>query len=181
MKLVPSGSQTVGPFFTIGLGHRCASQPVATTPITVCGKVVDGNGNGVGDATLEIWQADPQGHYASDPANASGIATGFARIAPDELGQFTFTTCRPGPVPFDENTQQAPHLVVLVFARGLLRHLITRMYFPGEPGNPTDPVLQSLHFERRDTLIAQSTAASADTLEWNIVLQGENETVFFAW
>lgn len=182
MTLVPTGSQTVGPFFTIGLGHLCAAGPaLAATPITIRGRIVDGSGNGVPDAALEIWQADPLGHYASEPDDASGLATGFARIAPDEFGQFDFTTCRPGPVPFDETTQQAPHLVVLVFARGLLRHLITRMYFPGEPGNATDPVLQSLPSDRRPTLIAQGSAASAHTLEWNIVLQGENETVFFAW
>jgi protocatechuate 3,4-dioxygenase alpha subunit len=84
-------------------------------------------------------------------------------------------------VAFDGIRKQAPHLVVLVFARGLLRHLITRMYFADEPGNATDPLLQSLPDDRRSTLIAQGTSDSADTLHWDVVLQGENETVFFAW
>lgn len=177
MKLVPTGSQTVGPFFAIGLSDLCAGPPPAEAAIvTIQGRVLDGNNNGVPDAVLEIWQADPQGRYGVSPS-----AAGFARIAPDEFGQFRFTTCRPGPVPFDETTQQAPHLAVLVFARGLLRHLITRMYFPGEPGNATDPVLQSLPSDRRHTLIAHRAAADPDSVEWDIVLQGENETVFFAW
>jgi protocatechuate 3,4-dioxygenase alpha subunit len=135
----------------------------------------------VPDAVLELWQSDPLGNYPTGSADASGLAAGFARIATDDKGSFSFTTCRPGAVAFDGIQKQAPHLVVLVFARGLLRHLITRMYFPDEPGNATDPLLQSLPDDRRPTLIARGTSGAADTLYWNVVLQGENETVFFAW
>jgi protocatechuate 3,4-dioxygenase alpha subunit len=182
MKLVATASQTVGPFFGIGLGHLSSAQPsIKTTPVTVHGRVIDGNGDSVPDAVLEFWQADPFGHYASSPPDASGLASGFVRIVPDVRGCFTFTTCCSGPVPFDDARPQAPHLVVLVFARGLLRQLITRMYFPDEPGNATDPVLQSLSEERRKTLIAQCGPKNTDTLVWNIVLQGEDETVFFVW
>jgi len=182
MKLVATGSQTVGPFFSIGFGHLCSvTAAVEARPITVHGKVIDGDGEPVPDAVLELWQADPLGNYPTGSANASGHAAGFARIATDDKGSFSFTTCRPGAVAFDGIRKQAPHLVVLVFARGLLRHLITRMYFADEPGNATDPLLQSLPDDRRSTLIAQGTSDSADTLHWDVVLQGENETVFFAW
>jgi protocatechuate 3,4-dioxygenase, alpha subunit len=182
MKLVSSGSQTVGPFFSIGLTHLCAGQASRETPpVNVRGRVLDGNGDGVLDAVLEIWQADPRGQYSSGPADDSGLPSGFARIATESDGCFSFTTCRPGPVVFDDKRKQAPHLVVLVFARGLLRQLVTRMYFSGERANDEDPVLQSIPKDRRATLIACQASSSAGNLEWNIVLQGEEETVFFAW
>jgi protocatechuate 3,4-dioxygenase, alpha subunit len=182
MKFVPTGSQTVGPFFAIGLNHLC-TQPasVDSGTVRIQGRIIDGNGDAVPDAVLEIWQADRQGCYATEAAHPSGYAVGFRRIASEDLGCFSFTACRPGPVPFDNLREQAPHLVVLVFARGLLRHLITRMYFPDEPSNATDPILQSLPADRRETLIARSGNLSAATLTWDIVLQGVAETVFFAW
>jgi protocatechuate 3,4-dioxygenase, alpha subunit len=182
MKSVPTSSQTVGPFFAIGLDHLYAlPTSVESGMAIVRGRVVDGNGETVPDAMLEIWQADPGGHYAPDRISASGRAIGFRRIASDDRGRFSFTTYRPGPVPFDNTHEQAPHLVVLVFARGLLRQLITRMYFPHEPLNATDPILQSLPLDRRETLVARVTDQDAGSLEWDIVLQGEAETVFFAW
>jgi protocatechuate 3,4-dioxygenase alpha subunit len=182
MKLVATGSQTVGPFFSIGFGHLGSlAAAVDSKPVTVHGKVIDGEGESVPDAVLEFWQADPLGNYATASADVSGLAAGFARIATDDDGCFGFSTCRPGAVAFDGIQMQAPHLVVLVFARGLLRHLITRMYLPDEPGNATDPLLQSLPDDRRPTLIARKISGSADSLHWEVVLQGENETVFFAW
>lgn len=180
MRLVPSASQTVGPFFFIGLGHLCdVPRTFEAKSATVHGRVVDANGAPVPDAVLELWQADGAGRYTTEPDTASGQPFGFARIATGDDGSFRFTTCLPGAVPFDGNRMQAPHIVVLFFCRGLLRHLIARMYFPDEPANATDPVLQSLPADRRATLIAHNI--SPETLEWNIVLQGENETVFFAW
>lgn len=180
MRLVATASQTVGPFFYIGLGHLCnAQRSLETIPAAVHGKVLDALGVPVPDAVLELWQANTRGHYVAEPESNSGAASGFARIATDDQGCFSFNTCRPGAVPFDSEQMQAPHIVVLVFCRGLLRHLMTRMYFPDEPANDADPVLQSLPADRRRTLIASK--ASPDTLEWNIVLQGEDETVFFAW
>lgn len=183
MKLIPTASQTVGPFFRIGLGYLCeGSTPADSQIVSVRGRVLDGERNPVPDAVLELWQADPQGHYTGHaPADGSGRAGGFARIATDESGSFHFCTCLPGAVPFDDISMQAPHIVVLVFARGLMRHLITRMYFPGQPANSSDPVLQSIPEERRYTLIAQSQSSSSDELEWDVVLHGAGETVFFAW
>ncbi|HUB30397.1 MAG TPA: protocatechuate 3,4-dioxygenase subunit alpha [Terracidiphilus sp.] len=181
MKLVPSGSQTVGPFFSIGLTHLCTAQPSRETPpVTVRGRVLDGNGDGVPDAVLEIWQADSCGLYSSGPADASGMPSGFARITSGEDGCFSFATCLPGRIAFDDKRSQAPHLVVLVFARGLLRQLITRMYFSGEALND-DPVLASIPEDRRRTLVARPGTDSTGHLEWNVVLQGEEETVFFMW
>ena len=183
MKLVPTGSQTVGPYFRIGMDHLCAaSGVVAPKPVTVRGCMSDGNGQPVCDAMVEIWQANSAGEYPLDKGvDSGGRSVGFARVATDSAGCFSFTTSKPGAVPFDEERVQAPHLVVLVFARGLLRHLITRMYFPDEPANGIDPVLQSIEEGRRDTLVARSSSSDAETIEWNIVLQGQNETVFFAW
>jgi protocatechuate 3,4-dioxygenase alpha subunit len=182
MKLVPTASQTVGPYFRIGLQHLCrAAESTETESFNVHGRVLDAIRVPVPDAMLELWQADPVGLYSKDKEIAanSGFAPGFARITTDDAGRFRFTTCRPGAVPFDNHRMQAPHIVVLFFARGLLRHLITRMYFPDQPANETDPVLQSVPEERRGTLIARTQ--SAGNLEWNIVLQAEDETVFFAW
>jgi protocatechuate 3,4-dioxygenase alpha subunit len=183
MKLVPTASQTVGPYFRIGLQHLCraAESTTETESFNVHGRVLDANRVPVPDAMLELWHADPVGLYSKDKEIAanSGFAPGFARITTDDAGRFRFTTCRPGAVPFDNHRMQAPHIVVLFFARGLLRHLITRMYFPDQPANETDPVLQSVPEERRGTLIARTQ--SAGNLEWNIVLQAEDETVFFAW
>ena len=184
MKLVPTASQTVGPFFRIGLGHLCEGPATQQgRVVSVHGRVLDAEGKPVPDAVLELWQANPEGHYAVDRAtvDVSGRAAGFARIATDESGAFQFCRCMPGAVAFDDTAMQAPHIVVLVFARGLMRHLITRMYFPGEPGNESDPILQSIAEERRGTLIARSESRSSDELEWDVVLQGAGETVFFAW
>src|SRR5277367_5501187 len=163
MKLEPSGSQTVGPFFTIGLdyliSHAVQEPAIGAEAITVRGRVVDADGIPVPDAMLELWQADPSGRYTSDAqtavVNKATELPGFARLATDEQGMFRFTTVKPGDVPFGDGRMQAPHIVVLIFMRGLLRHLITRMYFPDEPANATDPVLQLLPEDRRGTVIAQ--------------------------
>jgi protocatechuate 3,4-dioxygenase, alpha subunit len=182
MKLVATGSQTVGPFFSIGLSHLCSSQaPVESRQVTVHGRVIDGNGDPVSDAVLEVWRADPSGRYSSTPSDVSSLASGFTRVASDERGCFSFKTCRPGLVDFNGVQRQAPHLVVLVFARGLLRQLITRMYFPDEPSNGADPVLHSVPPDRRKTVTAKRSLVHPDILKWDIVLQGEDETVFFAW
>lgn len=182
MKLVATGSQTVGPFFSIGLGYLCAApSSIETKQVKIHGRVIDGNGQPVPDAVLERWQADQLGNYSPKSTDASGLVAGFARIVTENEGCFSFSTCRPGMVAFDSIRKQAPHLVVLVFARGLLRHLITRMYFPDEPGNAADPLLQSLPDDRRRTLIARHSSRSEDALEWDVVLQGEDETVFFEW
>ena len=186
MRSTCAGSQTVGPFFRIGLEWLCAQpEPPAPDQVTVSGRVLDGAGDPVPDAMLELWYADPRGVYSAAPptANSSSSAcpAGFARIATDDRGCYTFSLPKPGAVEFGDGRMQAPHVVILVFARGLLRHLITRMYFPDEPANETDPLLQTVPEDRRSSLVARARAANRNRLEWNVVLQGDGETVFFAW
>jgi protocatechuate 3,4-dioxygenase, alpha subunit len=183
MKLTPSGSQTVGPFFRIGLEHLCAT---ATTPdensetITVYGKVLDGDGISVPDAVLEIWHANAHGTFSDEPGKSSRPAS-FTRAATDEDGAYRFTIPMPGTVICDAELRQSTHLAVLIFARGLMRHLITRMYFPDEAANASDTLLQMVPVDRRHTLIARPDGRNARMFEWNVVLQGTDETVFFAW
>src|SRR5262249_38287582 len=120
---------------------------------------------------IEIWQAAPHGRYA-DPA-----FHGFGRVPTDGNGAFRFATVKPGRVPALGGLLQAPHLLIAVFARGLLRHVVTRMYVPDEPANAADPVLALVPADRRPTLVAR--ARGAGVLAWDIVLQGRDETVFF--
>jgi protocatechuate 3,4-dioxygenase alpha subunit len=159
---VTTPSQTVGPFFSIGLlGH--SANEVAPEGIVISGRVLDGAGELVPDAMVEIWQADEDGRYRPD--------FGWGRSGCDERGRFSFVTRKPGRV-----DGQAPHLMVLTFARGLLKPVLTRMYFPDEEqANAEDPILSAV----RDpsTLIA---SAGTEGLEFDVRLQGEGETVFFA-
>jgi protocatechuate 3,4-dioxygenase alpha subunit len=143
--------------------------------------VLDGDGKPVNDALIEIWQANAQGKYAhpedrQDKPLQSGFS-GFGRLATDAEGSFRFTTIKPGRVPGPGGVLQAPHLLAAVFMRGLLKHLVTRVYFPDEPANDSDPVLKLVPAERRATLVA--SRRSDAQLEWNVVLQGERETAFF--
>ena len=94
-----------------------------------------------------------------------------------DAGEFRFRTVKPGRVPGPLGKMQAPHLNVTIFMRGLLKQLSTRLYFPGDPANAQDPVMQRVPAARRGTLVARRK--STGVLEWNIVLQGRNETVFF--
>jgi len=184
MHLTGTASQTVGPYFRIGLEplyvSDLAPSAAAHDKIAIRGRVVDGDGKPVNDAVIEIWQANAQGKYAHhDDAQSKPLTPGFkgfGRVATDENGVFRFTTVKPGSVTGPRAMPQAPHLLVAVFMRGLLIHLVTRMYFPDEPANADDPVLQLVPAHRRSTLIAKKTA---DALEWNVILQGQAETVFF--
>ena len=179
-----TASQTVGPFYRIGLEKLYVSDlaPLAADgdKISVHGRVVDGDGKPVEDAVLEIWQANAQGRYAHpDDAQEKPLTPGFkgfGRVPADENGGFRFTTIKPGRVPGPGEAVQAPHLLIAVFMRGLLIHLFTRMYFPDDPANEADPVLKLVPAERRSTLIARKAGAG---LEWDVTLQGANETVFF--
>jgi len=158
-------SQTVGPFFGVGLPFEKGEQlapPGAAGVMRIEGQVLDGKGEPVPDALLEIWQP----------------AAGFGRARTDSEGAFSFTTVKPGPVPAPDGGMQAPHFNVTVFARGLLRHLVTRMYFPDETeANGADPVLKLVDPARRETLIAKDCGG---VLHFDVRLQGERETVFFA-
>lgn len=187
MSLHATSSQTVGPFFLIGLGPGfipiVAGPEIPGEHVVISGRVLDGDGQPVPDALIETWQADANGVYAAaEDSRANAVAegfTGFGRVPTDAEGRFTLTTIKPGRVPGPGETLQAPHLVVLVFMRGLLRHLVTRLYFPDEPSNAEDPVLALVPAARRATLIAQRDAIKDGALNWDIHLQGEDETVFF--
>jgi protocatechuate 3,4-dioxygenase alpha subunit len=175
-KLIPSGSQTVGPYFSIGLERLIDEAPaVEAAEIEIRGRVLDCHGAPVSDAMLEFWS------MMKDGASEEGFPAGFRRSATDADGRFSVRIERPSAVAFETRGMQAPHFLVLVFARGLLRHLISRVYFEGEPGNVSDPVLLAVPPERRETLIARRQKSQRDSYVWNVVLQGLDETVFFAW
>ena len=179
MSEIATPSQTVGPFFHIGLGAIAAidltTGLLTAERIHISGRVLDGDGKAVIDALIEAWQADAHGAYTSQ---ATGFK-GYRRIATDAQGAFSFATIKPGRVAGPNAMLQAPHIAVNVFMRGLLKHLVTRIYFPDEPGNDEDAVLTGVAARRRATLIAQPMAGNRQTLVWNIMLQGEQETVFF--
>jgi protocatechuate 3,4-dioxygenase, alpha subunit len=183
----PTASQTVGPYFTIGLGWRngddLACRCPSETPIEIGGKVLDGDGEGVSDAMIEVWQANPQGIYPhpADP-QVDCVADGFVgagRATTDSSGEFRFRTVKPGRVPAAGGGLQAPHICLAVFARGLLRQLNTRLYFSDEAvANAEDDVLLLVPEARRDTLIASAQNGNG-YYRMNIRLQGPGETVFF--
>lgn len=185
MSLYASGHQTVGPYLHIGLTwlvtRNIAGKGIKGERVTISGRLVDGDGKGVNDGLVEIWQANAEGKYAH-PLDTQKKALergwrGFGRIPTDANGAFRFTTIKPGRVPGPQGRLQAPHLVVGVFMRGLLKHLSTRIYFPDDLANVEDPVLKLVPAQRRSTLIARRKGKGS--LEWNIILQGKNETVFF--
>lgn len=189
-KPLLTSSQTVGPFFAPALLRQDASRNVLTEPETVGeririeGRVLDGDGIPVPDAMVEIWQANAHGRYNHPtdrgPAFLDPSFIGFGRSGTNEDGKYWFETIKPGHVPFDEKRQQAPHICVTVFARGLLNHLVTRLYFADELTNTHDPVLQRVPDDRRGTLLAQRQGEGKESLYlFDIILQGKGETVFF--
>ena len=181
------GSQTIGPYYSIGFDYltseRAAGDEAPGTHITIEGTLFDGDGVPVPDAILEIWQADSAGQFSGRPSLPERLSSsdfaGFARLSTHQDGRFTLHTVRPGPVLCSNDSQQAPHLLVLVMMRGLLRPLVTRVYLAGEPLNASDNVLLSVPEDRRSTLIAANTSDSRDRFRWDIHLQGAQETVFF--
>jgi protocatechuate 3,4-dioxygenase alpha subunit len=180
-------SQTAGPYFHIGLRRlfvdSLADPSASGRHITLEGRVLDGDGAPVTDSLVEVWQADPSGRYAH-PEDPSGQATpsgfrGFGRVPTDHEGKFHFSTVKPGRVPAPDGGLQAPHILVSLFMRGLLRQAVTRIYFSDEPSNEEDPVLQRVPAPRRTTLVARPKPGQPDVFEWNVALQGQHETVFF--
>lgn len=189
MDWVPTPSQTVGPFFHLGLtnGGRCVScvaGPKAKGErVWLTCRVLDGDGSPVNDAMIEIWQADSEGRYPS-PEDAREAAfdpecTGFGRMPTEEDGSCVFETIKPGRVPGSGTLLQAPHIEAAVFSRGMLKQLFTRIYFAGDLANQEDPVLGLVPAERRETLMAHPEASRPGHWRFDICLQGGQETVFF--
>ena len=170
-----TASQTIGPFWHLIEHPEWADLTrfgAAGPQVTLTGSIIDGDGNPVTDAAVELWQSDP-------PADDRFPA--FGRSRTDEAGRFHFKTVKPGPVPGRGNAQQAPHFALAILARGLLKGLMTRAYFAGEPLNDTDPLLSSIEDPaRRATLIA--APGGIDSWHIDIRLQrgprAEAETVF---
>jgi protocatechuate 3,4-dioxygenase alpha subunit len=180
-RLIPAGSQTVGPFFCIGLEYLIDRAPVLNADIVgrieIRGRLLDRDGNPVPDAVLEFWAP----RITVPTPDQDQYPAGFRRTATGIDGNFAVAAMRPAAAPLENGRIQAPHMLVLVFARGLLRHLLTRVYFDNEPGNAADTVLQQIPAERRATLIARLDNHQTNSYQWDVRLQGENETVFFAW
>ena len=188
-------SQTVGPFFAYGLTsngkyewndaftNNLVTPDTSGERIRVEGRVFDGDGQPVPDCMLEIWQADAQGRFA-DPKDKRALPNsafrGFGRCGTDASGGYAFDTIRPGSVPDHDGKAQAPHILLVIFARGMLLHNYSRIYFDGEAANATDPVLALVPADRRGTLIATRESGTGNAVyRFDIYLQGDNETVFF--
>ena len=175
MSLHATTSQTVGPYLHIGLTwliiENLVNARVPGERVSIEGRVTDGDGKPVNDALVEIWQADSRGRYGSKAFR------GFGRSATDDQGRYRFQTIKPGRVPGPDGKLQAPHILAVIFMRGQLKQLVSRIYFPGDPANATDPVLKLVPAERRATLLAKKKGPGK--LEWNVILQGRDETVFF--
>jgi protocatechuate 3,4-dioxygenase alpha subunit len=187
MSLQATTWQTVGPYFKVGLEwlnrDNLVGEGVTGERVVVQGRIFDAEGLPVPDALLEIWQANAHGKYAhpedtQDKPLEQGF-DGYGRVPVNSAGSFRFSTIKPGPVPGPDGNDQAPHILVSVLMRGLLRRLITRIYFPNESGNEKDFILNLVEPARRSTLVAKKSANTAGTLEWDIHLQGPEETVFF--
>lgn len=168
---VATAQQTIGPFWHL-IGDSSWADLMrfgaAGRPIVLTGRVLDAAGAAVGDACVELWQADPQ---------ASEIFPGFGRCGTDEEGKFRFRTLRPGALRRRENSAEAPHVALAIHARGLTRPLFTRVYFAGEALNEKDRLLSRIaDAERKASLIARE--AGKDGWEIDIRLGGARETVF---
>jgi protocatechuate 3,4-dioxygenase alpha subunit len=187
-------SATVGPFFLFGLipstyggrdiiGNNLVTADATGERIRIEGRVSDGDGAPVPDALIEVWQADAAGRYAH-PADARSLANaafkGFGRAPTDAEGRFWFATIKPGPAPGPNGRVQAPHIAVNLFSRGILKQMVTRIYFSDEAANASDPVLALIPEDRRQTVIAQrQNGAGQPTYRFDIRMQGQSETVFF--
>lgn len=187
-------SQTVGPYFAYGLNplddydwkqtltNDLVTSDASGERIRIEGRFFDGDGKPISDGLLEIWQADAQGRYAHprDERRPNAKFSGFGRAGTDKDGVYRFTTIKPGAVPGPDGKTQAPHIVVVAFARGMTRQVYTRIYFADEKANTADPILALVPDDRRATLIAKREDGKDGPLyRFDIHLQGERETVFF--
>lgn len=174
LDLIPDGHYLLGP-------GEAGRPPPEGDAIEIFGSVLDGDGQPIPDAMIEIWQANAQGRYASDADLREELALdpnfiGFGRSSTGVDGSFRFRTLKPGRVPGPGNSLQAPHIALGVFGRGLLKRLVTRIYFEGDTANVEDPILALVPEARRETLIARR---EGEAWRFDIRLQGEGETVFF--
>jgi protocatechuate 3,4-dioxygenase alpha subunit len=195
MTLIPTPSQTVGPFLHLGLTDSgavgcIAGEGVKGERIRLKCRVLDGEGAPVPDAMIELWQADADGYYACQEDSRTGVTApefrGFGRMPTGDDGTCTFETIKPARVPFPGGGLQAPHVNVSILGRGLLLRLCTRIYFAGDPANGADPGLALVPENRRATLMAQpdssqQNSSGQETFLFEIRLRGAGETVFFDW
>lgn len=186
-------SQTVGPYFRIGLYSdndlypRILTGDLATPEVTgqrvrIEGTVYDGAGDPIPDCMLEMWQADAEGRFRSGPEKWNDGFTGFGRVGTDDVGQFAFNTVMPGRVPGPDGKMQAPHVTLVIYMRGLLLHAFTRIYFDDHAAaNAEDPILRLVPDERRPTIIARKRVSQGNAVvyHFDIQMQGDDETVFF--
>ena len=180
-------AQTAGPYLRIGLLRNILTpnvvDPSDPRAIRIRGRLTDSAGDGVPDGMIETWQANTAGryHHPADERDDVPLDDGFAgfgRSGTEDDGRFEIVTVKPGRVPWPEGGLQAPHIGITVFARGLLQRVVTRIYFADEgPANTQDPVLKLVPPARRATLLARP---DADGYRFDIHLQGDDETVFFA-
>ncbi|MDD9907877.1 MAG: protocatechuate 3,4-dioxygenase subunit alpha [Rhodospirillaceae bacterium] len=184
MSLARTASQTIGPFYNFALlggadndlTRRSKGGPQAAGEVVeIKGRVIDGDGAPCACALVEVWQADADGRYGPD---RDPNFAGFGRTLTDNDGYYTFTTVLPGPVPGKGNSWQAPHMSMSLHSGGLLKQVNTRLYFPDDDANADDPVLSGIEDDgQRSTLVAR--AAGEGRYEFDVILQGEGETVFF--
>jgi protocatechuate 3,4-dioxygenase alpha subunit len=195
MTALPTPAQTAGPFLSLGLAWPdgpCVVDPATPGAVRIGGRLLDGNGDPVGDGLIETWQADPHGRFPElggftslpwaepgGPPAGPGRFRGFGRCLTDATGGWEIVTLKPAPLPAPGGDTEAPHLDVSVFARGLLHRLVTRVYFSDEgAANATDPVLRALPDDAaRATVVAR--AGGGGDYRIDIHLQGPDETVFF--
>lgn len=178
----------MGPFFHLGCTTTHAVSCLASSGaegnhVRVICRILDGDGSPIADAMIELWQANAAGKYnhPDDPQAKAvdPLCRGFGRLGTDGDGICVFETIKPGRVPGNDGTMQAPHLNVSVFARGVLKRLATRIYFAGDPANEEDPILALVPLERRDTLMAKEDPSHPTDWWIDVHLCGEHETVFF--
>lgn len=179
--LMPTPGQTIGPFFGFALPYAGGDELVPRQhpdAVRLTGLVLDGAGNPVPDAVLEIWQPDGSGQIVAEPGSLrrDGYTfTGWGRTATDNTGRYSFTTVRPGAT----DPSKLPFFSLVVFARGLTNRLFTRIYLPADAeSQATDPVLAGVSEDRRHTLVATGSGAE---LMFDVRLQGDDETVFLTF
>jgi protocatechuate 3,4-dioxygenase alpha subunit len=185
---IESGWATIGPFFHSVMpwkeGGRMAKPETKGERITILGRVLDAEGKPINDAMIELWQANAAGRYDhpedEGPGELDPSFQGFGRVAADAQGYFTVETIKPGRVRGLGNSLQAPHIEISIFARGVLKRLVTRLYFVGDPANDSDPVLGLIEEgQRRSTIMAVQDPEKPSRWLFTLHLGGPNETVFF--